>query len=454
MGDTNVHTKIRTLTALAISLMLAMSGCGKKINNRVPDAAADEKVTINMMHLWPATGAPGQHQVVNEIIAEYQAENPNVVIKQEVLDNERYKAKMKVISAVNELPDVGMTWAAGYLQPFVEGKLFTPLDELLPSDLKASFVAGTLDAYRVDNHIYALPLEFNVAPIYYNKKIFAQYGLKIPTTYDEFLQIVATLAANGVEPIALGNKDRWTGSLWYMYLADRIAGTQTLANAIRGTASFTDPGLVEAAKRIRDLVDMNAFNKGFNGLSNDEVKADFISGGAAMYLIGTWELPNYTTNQDIQQSLRDNIGFFKFPTVEGGKSHIDSWVGGPGVGLFVAENSPVKSEAKKFVKYFVKRWGEESVTGAGVIPATRINTSNTELPQLYVDLLNEVNSATRFTLFADVQMASGAAEVHLNEIQALFGKEITPDEFARAHNAAIQTDKGAARQPTEKAGED
>jgi len=442
VGDTNVHkTKIRALTILTLGLAVVASGCGKNMNDRNPEATTDEKVTINMMHLWPAAGAPGQHQVVNEIIEEYRAENPNVIIKQEVLDNERYKAKLKVISAVNELPDVGLTWAAGYLQPFVEGQLFTPLDELLQSELQDSFVAGTTEAFTVDGKIYALPLEFNIAPIYYNKQIFAQYGLQIPTTYGEFLQIVQTLAANGVKPIALGNKDRWTGSLWYMYLADRIAGTEALTNAIKGAASFTDPGLVEAAKRVRELVDRNAFNEGFNGLSNDEVKADFISGGAAMYLMGTWELPNYTTNQEIQQSYRDSIGFFKFPTVDGDKSHIDSWVGGPGVGLFVAENSPVKEEAKKFVKYFVKRWGEESVTGAGVIPATKVNTSKLQLPPLYIDLLNEVNSATRFTLFADVQMASGAAEVHLNRIQALFGKEITPEEFAQAHDEAIKTGK-------------
>ncbi|RED54462.1 MULTISPECIES: extracellular solute-binding protein [Cohnella] len=435
------NTKIRALTILALGLAFVASGCGKSMNDRSSEATTDEKVTINMMHLWPAAGAPGQHQVVNEIIDEYRAENPNVIIKQEVLDNERYKAKLKVISAVNELPDVGLTWAAGYLQPFVEGQLFTPLDELLHSELQDSFVAGTTEAFTVDGKIYALPLEFNIAPIYYNKQIFAQYGLQIPTTYGEFLQIVQTLAANGVKPIALGNKDRWTGSLWYMYLADRIAGTEALTNAIKGTASFTDPGLVEAAKRVQELVDRNAFNEGFNGLSNDEVKVDFISGGAAMYLMGTWELPNYTTNQEIQQSYRDSIGFFKFPTVDGDKSHIDSWVGGPGVGLFVAENSPVKEEAKKFVKYFVKRWGEESVTGAGVIPATKVNTSKLQLPPLYIDLLNEVNSATRFTLFADVQMASGAAEVHLNRIQALFGKEITPEEFAQAHDEAIKTGK-------------
>lgn len=439
-----MHLKIRSLFVLAVGLALVISGCGVKPDDNHPVLEAMEeveKVTINMMHLWPEVSAAGQHHVVNKIIDEYQEEHPNVIIQQEVYDNERYKARIKVLSTVNELPDVGVTWAAGYLQPFVGGELFTPLDDLLQSELQDSFIAGSTEAYTVDGKTYALPLEFNIAPVYYNKEIFAKYGLQVPTTYNEFVHIVQTLVANGIEPIALGNKDRWTGSLWYMYMADRIAGTEALANAIKGTFSFADLDLIEAAERIQELVDMNAFNAGFNGLSDDEVKAKFINGKTAMYMIGTWELPNFTTNQDVSQVFRDSVGFFKFPTVNNGKSDIDSWVGGPGVGLFVAEDSLVKSEAKKFVKYFVKRWGEESVTGAGVISASKVNTSKIQLPQLYIDLLTEVNKATSITLFADVQMARGAADVHLNQIQALFGKEITPEEFARAHDQVIKTGK-------------
>ncbi|SIR63924.1 raffinose/stachyose/melibiose transport system substrate-binding protein [Paenibacillus sp. RU4T] len=435
--------KIRAVAVVAAALALMMSGCVKSSGGdpAVTGGEAGEQVTINMMHLWPEAGASGQHQIVNKIIAEYQAENPGVTIKQEVLDNERYKAKIRVLSAVNELPDVGLTWAAGYLQDFVRGELFTPLDDLLHGELQDSFIPGTTEAYMVGGKTYALPLEFNIAPVYYNKRIFEKYGLQPPATYDEFLGIVKTLADHGVVPIALGNKDRWTGSLWYMYLADRIAGTEKLASAIKGAASFTEPGLVEAARRVQDLVAMNAFNKGFNGLSNDEVKAEYMNSEAAMYLMGTWELPNYTTSANIPQDFRDSMGFFKFPAIAGGKGNIDGWVGGPGVGLFVAENSPVREEAKKFVKYFVKRWGEESVNGAGVIPATKVDTSKIELPQLYVDLLKEVNKATSITLFADVQMAGAAAEVHLNQIQALFGDEITPDDFAKAHDAAFKTGK-------------
>lgn len=428
-------TKIRSASALAVGLALLLTGCEKSSNDRLAaDPGTGDQVTIKMMHLWPEAGALGQHRIVNKIIAEYEAEHPNVTVKQEVLDNEQYKAKIRVLSAVNELPDVGLTWAAGYLQPFVEGDLFTPLDDLLRGELRDSFVAGTTEAYSVNGKTYALPLEFNIAPIYYNKKLFRKFNLEVPTTYAEFQKVVKTLATGGVAPIALGNKDRWTGSLWYMYMADRIAGSQKLADAIGGKISFADPGLVQAAKNVQDLVDAGAFNPGFNGLSNDEAKAQFLSGKAAMYMVGTWELPNFTTNQDIPQDFRDSVGFFKFPTVEGGKGNIDGWVGGPGVGLFVAQNSEVKEEAKSFVEYFVKRWGEQSVADAGVIPATKVDTASVKLPKLYVDLLNAMNKATSITLFADVQMKPGAAETHLNQIQALFGKAVTPEQFAAAHD--------------------
>lgn len=431
-----------SVAAAAVGLVLIAAGCGGgSHDNLALDPGAGDSVMIKMMHLWPEAGALGQHRIVNQIVAEYEADHPGVTIKQEVLDNEQYKAKIRVLSAVNELPDVGLTWAAGYLQPFVEGGLFAPLDDLLGGELRDSFVAGTTEAYAVGGKTYALPLEFNIAPVYYNKKLFKQFNLDVPRTYAEFRHVVQTLAAGGVAPIALGNKDRWTGSLWYMYMADRIAGSRTLAGAIEGKASFSQPGLLQAAHNVQALVDDGAFEPGFNGLSNDEAKADFLNGKAAMYLMGTWELPNFTTNADIPQEFRDSVGFFKFPTVDGGAGNIDGWVGGPGVGLFVAENSEVKDEAKAFVEYFVKRWGEQSVTDAGVIPATKVDTAAVKLPQLYIDLLDEMNKATSITLFADVQMKPGAAETHLNQIQALFGKAATPEQFAAAHDRVIEAGK-------------
>jgi raffinose/stachyose/melibiose transport system substrate-binding protein len=430
---------IRKTVALALLAALAgtaaLAGCSS--GGDKPASGSGGKTTVHLMHLWPEGSSKQQNAIVNKIIKDYQAAHTNVEIKQEILENEQYKSKLKVLSASNELPDVGMTWAAGFLEPYVKGKLFAPLDDILQGSLKDKFVAGTTEAYAVGGKTYAFPIELNITPIYYNKAIFAKYGLQPPATYEEFQNAVKKLAENNVAPIALGNKDRWTGSLWYMYLSNRIGGTEPLKKAVSRTASFEDPSLIKAAGEIQKLVDAGGFNKGFNGLSNDEGKSEFMNGKAAMYMMGTWELPNFTTNPDVPKEFKDNVGFFKFPTVSGGKGDVNSWVGGPGVGLFVAENSKVKEEAKKFVEYFVEQWGKVSVTDAGVIPATKVDTSKVELPKLYIDLLKELNNASSITLYADVQMKASAAEAHLNMIQAIFGKAVTPEEFAKKHEEAL-----------------
>ncbi|MRN54088.1 extracellular solute-binding protein [Paenibacillus monticola] len=422
---------------LSFVLTLVLSGCGGGAKNN--NTVAAKKVTINMMHLWPAGTSAQQYKLVSQILDDYQKEHPNVTVKTEVLENEQYKNKLKVLSASNELPDVGITWAAGFMEPYVKGGLFAPLDDILNGEaLKDKFVSGTTEGFQMDGKTYGLPIELNITPIYYNKEIFNKYKLEVPTTYDQFKKVVRTLADNSVVPIALGNKDRWTGSLWYMYLADRIAGSDTLKKAIDGSGSFEDPGLIKAAAEVQSLVDRNAFNRGFNGLSNDEGKAEFMNEHAAMYLMGSWELANFTTNPEIPQEFKDKVGFFKFPTVDGGKGNINSWVGGPGVALFVAENSNVKEEAKAFVEYFVSKWGEDAVTTAGVIPATKVDTTKAGLPQMYIDVLNELNNASSITLFADVQMKPNAAQIHLDMIQALFGKAVTPEEFVAKHKAAVE----------------
>ncbi|WP_099159555.1 extracellular solute-binding protein [Virgibacillus ndiopensis] len=433
------NKKAITLLVAAIALLLFVAGCSGSDGDGSESSSGDTK-TIKFMHLWPEGSSKDHYEIVNEIIAGFEEDNPDVKVDLEVLSNEQYKDKLKVLSSSGKLPDVGMTWPAGFLEPYVDGNMFAPLDDVLDGGLKDQFVSGTTEAYQVDGKTYGLPLELNIATVFYNKKIFEENNLEAPKTYEELKNAISTLKDNGVAPIALGNKDRWTGSLWYMYLADRIGGSDVLTSAIDRSGSFEDPALTEAAGKVQELVDMEAFIKGFNGLADQEAKSMFMNGQAAMYLIATWDLPNYTTNEDVPQEFRDSVGYFNFPTVEG-KGDMTSFVGGPGVGLFVSEDSEVKEEAKAFVKYFAEQWGEKSVTQAGVIPATKVNSEEVDLPDLYLDVLNDLNSASNITLFADVQMSPDVAQVHLDQIQALFGGEVTPEEFTKKHEEALASEE-------------
>ncbi|MED1602755.1 extracellular solute-binding protein [Alkalihalophilus marmarensis] len=433
---------VTSLFALMAGVLVA-SGCSDSSSGdggaSEPTGGQGDSATVQFMHLWPPGSSAEHHRIVNEIIEDFETENETISIDLQVLSNEQYKDQMTILSSSNELPDVGMTWAAGYLDPYVEGNKFAPLDDILEDGLRDEFVAGTLEAYEKDGQTYGLPLELNTVYVYYNKAIFDEYGLEAPETYDEFEQVISTLNENNVEPIALGNRDRWTGSMWYMYFADRIGGSDVLTDAINRSGSFEDPALVEAAAKVQELVDNNSFSSGFNGLADEEAKSMFMNEQAAMYMIATWDLPNYTTNESVPQEFRDSVGYFKFPTVNG-EGDTNSFVGGPGVGLFVSEDSDVQEEAKQFAAYFVEEWGERAVSEAGVIPATIVDGESLDLPDMYVEVLQDLNDATNLTLYADVQMSASVAQTHLDLIQALFGGSITPEEFAAQHEAALSAE--------------
>ena len=116
---------------------------------------------------------------------------------------------MEFLLKIVTLPNVGMTWAGGFLEPYVNGNMFAPLDDIISDD----FIPGTTEAYAVDGVTYGLPLELNITPIYYNQAIFDDVGVEVPTTWDEFKDVVQALIDADVTPITVGNRDAWTGSI-------------------------------------------------------------------------------------------------------------------------------------------------------------------------------------------------------------------------------------------------
>src|SRR5699024_6061641 len=159
---------------------------------------------------------------------------------------------------------------------------------------------------------------------------------------------------NRVKPIAPFKSSARSGSPLRMYIDIRLGGDEdTSTAAINREITSEDPELVQAAEAILVTVEADSFVSSRYGLAVEESKRMFMEEQAAMYLIATWDLPNFTTNEDIPQEFRDKVGYFQFPTVDG-EGNMNNYVGGPGVGLFVSENSDVKEEAKEFSSFFAE----------------------------------------------------------------------------------------------------
>ncbi|MCM3728362.1 extracellular solute-binding protein [Neobacillus cucumis] len=426
--------------SLVMLAALALAGCSSSSSSSEESASNGDKKVIKFMHLWPEGSSNAQFSIVKNIIADYEKQHKDVKIETEILSPDQYRDKLKVLASSNELPDIGMTWSDGFIQPYVQGDMLEPLDDVVNNDpdLKDAFIPGVKESYAVNGKTYGLPLELNISYVFYNKEIFKKYNLEVPKTFEEYKNVVKTLAKNGVTPATVGAKDGWPASFWFMYLADRIGGPTILTDVIHGKAKMTDPAIVKAGQEVQNLVDMGGFEKGASALSNEDAKGYFMNEKAAMFLTATWELPNYTTSPDVKQDFKEKIGYFKFPTYEGGKgTDINSYVGGPGVGLFVAKDSKVKKEAKDFVGFLVKEWGKKSVTDAGVIPATKVDTSNLKLSPMYIDILKDLSEASNVTTYFDTQSSPAVSELHHDLMTALFGKQITPKDFAKQQADAL-----------------
>lgn len=392
------------------------------------------------MHLWPEGSSNAQFSIVKNIIADYEKQHKDVKIETEILSPDQYRDKLKVLASSNELPDIGMTWSDGFIQPYVQGDMLEPLDDIVNNDpaLKDAFIPGVKESYAVNGKTYGLPLELNISYVFYNKEIFKKYNLEVPKTFEEYKNVVKTLAKNGVIPATVGAKDGWPASFWFMYLADRIGGPTILTDVIHGKAKMDDPALLKAAQEVQNLVNMGGFVKEASTLSYEDSVDYFMYEKAAMLLTGLWQLPAFTTSPDVPQEFKDKIGYFKFPLYDGGKgTDINSYVGGPGVGLFVAKDSRVKKEAKDFVGFLVKEWGKKSVADAGIIPATKVDTSNLKLSPMYMDILKDLNEASNVTTYFDTQSSPAVSELHHELLTALFGKQVTPKDFVKQQADAL-----------------
>ena len=84
------------------------------------------------------------------------------------------------------------------------------LDDLISGKWKDNgiaddFLPGLLDALKTDKGTTGVPYNLDVRPAWYNKTLFDQYGLQVPTTWDEYKTVCATLKTKGIYGLGLGS---------------------------------------------------------------------------------------------------------------------------------------------------------------------------------------------------------------------------------------------------------
>ncbi|MFK0113294.1 extracellular solute-binding protein [Streptomyces sp. NPDC091217] len=421
MGDPALSRRgFLAATAAAGLGVTALSGCGGG-----SDGASSGTTTIEW---WNISTTNPAKDVWAALAKKFEAQNPKVKIKIVQLENDAYKSKMTALTASGKLPDIFHTWGGGVLQQQVEAGLVKDL-----TGPTKSWAEGLLpvakEPYILDNKTYGIPFDIGMVGFWYNKALFKKAGISAPpTTWSAFLDAVKKLKTAGVTPLALAGKESWTGMYYWAYLAMRTAGIDALKKA-DDDKDFTGAGFVQAGQHLKDLVQLQPFQKGFLGAaySSPTGQAATVGNGkAAMELMGQWA-PNVEAAAG--KGVGTNLGFFPFPAVEGGKGALTEVFGGGG-GHALRADAP--QAAADFLKFFASETTDtELVKKTGVLPV--VPAAESALTDANLKLVQaQLKAATGFQLYLDQAYAPAVGQQVNDSVAGLIAGSKSPADVTQA----------------------
>lgn len=164
----------------------------------------------------------------------------------------------------------------------------------------------------------ALPYSLAAAGVIYNKEIFDEHGLSVPTTWTEFVDICEELQSAEVTPIYATDRDTWT--IWqglFDYSVGSSVNTGEFFSRMQELGTDVGPDsevsfektLAEPMERAKTI--SNFFNPDHPVRGYADGNLAFGQGGAAMYLQGPWALGEIAlVNADL------DVGTFALPVSE------------------------------------------------------------------------------------------------------------------------------------------
>ncbi|MEK4730212.1 extracellular solute-binding protein [Paenibacillus sp. FSL L8-0641] len=432
------------MMASALALTLAACNNGQNAspgNSGEPSkGTATKDVTITFQNINPDPSTPS-YKMIKQIVGQYEQDHPHVKIELDSLNTDQQKLKLKTQAAAKEVPDITIVNPAAQMKPFVDAGLLAPLNDVADKEgLKDTFQNGLLNYYSFDDKLYAFPDGNNIEVVFYNKELFKQAGIqKLPTTFDELITTVKTLKAKGITPIAVGEKDSWTGSLLFMNILLRTnEGPNFLNDVLDGKKTFNDPAFVEAVDAFQELVQAGAFPDGATSIDYNAGGNIFKTGKAAMYIMGTWE-----TGSIDASSVAGKVGAFQFPTVNG-KGDVNEYVIAPGSAFAVSANSEHLQETKDFLHYFVKEMPKiqfdlKNAIGSG--QKMKGDLKEAGYSELAISLNELFKNVKGGDLAFDNTMNPAIAQAHLSSIQNLFVQKEDSAQVAKEHQNTFEANK-------------
>jgi raffinose/stachyose/melibiose transport system substrate-binding protein len=282
--------------------------------------------------------------------------------------------------------------------------------------------------------LMVLPTEFNIEGIWYNKQVFADNGIEVPTTWDELVADAKTLSAAGVQPFSASGEQGWPLTRLISGYIYREVGPDALQAVVDGDAKLTDPEYVAGAKAVADLGAEGWFGQGVGSIDYDTALNTFLTGDAAMLYMGSWALSNFA---DPEQNKigEENVGFMPFPDVEGGSGSADQYPANVGLPFAVSAKA-TGEDAQAWLDCIAENYGAQALTDNNQITGFVLN-DDVEVGELTSTVQEAIAATKESVLWLEAPFSPQFQTVATTNAAPLVTGAVTPEDFMSQLQAAV-----------------
>ena len=320
----------------------------------------------NTLKLWHFEGTDSDVGIAWAKAIEIFEEETGATVEYEDKSFEQIRSTASQVLNSNEAPDVfespkgnataGLLASQGLLADITEAVEEYGWDDKLAPSLQTTArydEAGIMGS----GPWYGVPNYGEYVTVYYNKTAFDELGLSVPTTYDEFEDVLDAFVEAGQTPLAEAGAEYPLGQLFYQLAlaqADRqfVNDYQLYENPV----DWQGEALTYAADKIVEYVDKGWISADSTGLKAEDMGVGFMSGEYPIMVSGSW-----WAGRVINEATTFEWDTFLFPgadLVPGSSGNI--WV--------VPENAANKELAYEFIDITMRPEIQALIGNNGSIP--------------------------------------------------------------------------------------
>lgn len=278
-----------SLAALILALVLA--GC-TAVGPAAPaatggESAPAEKTTVTY---FTFSAAPDHLTDLDQMVAAFQAANPNIEVKVETAPFDQYFTKLQTLIAGGTAPDVFELNYENFVSYASKGVL-ADLSSLATPEVVDRYYPRAYQAFSLDGKQYGLPESFSNVVLFYNKDLFDAAGVDYPAP--EWTWADELAAAEKLTNADAGVWGEYSPvQFWEFYKTVAQNGCSVLS-ADRTQVTINEPGCVEALTWMIDKINkyhISPTDAEMAGVSDGDL---FKQGKLAMLRTGIWMFSSF-----------------------------------------------------------------------------------------------------------------------------------------------------------------